>query len=326
MSYVLRRLGFYLLAAWASLTMNFVIPRLAPGDPATAMFARFEGRISPEALVALKTAFGFTDAPWHVQYVTYLKHLLSGDLGLSYAYYPSRVSEVIGTGLLWTVGLAGCAVVISFAVGTMLGVLAAWNRGGWMDSALAPALAFLGAFPYFWLAMLALYLFGFGLGWFPLRHAYSHDVEPGLTLSFIADVGRHAVLPATSIVVATLGGWMLSMRNTMVAVLGTDTLRLAHAKGLPPRQVMLRYAARNALLPNVTGFGMALGFVLSGSLLTEIVFSYPGTGYLLILAVRNQDYPLMQGLFLVITLAVLAANFAVDLLCLWLDPRTRAHA
>ncbi|WP_408889043.1 ABC transporter permease [Myxococcus faecalis] len=326
MSYVLRRLGFYLLAAWASLTMNFVIPRLAPGDPATAMFARFEGRISPEALVALKTAFGFTDAPWHVQYVTYLKHLLSGDLGLSYAYYPSRVSEVIGTGLLWTMGLAGCAVVISFAVGTMLGVLAAWNRGGWMDSALAPALAFLGAFPYFWLAMLALYLFGFGLGWFPLRHAYSHDVEPGLTLSFIADVGRHAVLPATSIVVATLGGWMLSMRNTMVAVLGTDTLRLAHAKGLPPRQVMLRYAARNALLPNVTGFGMALGFVLSGSLLTEIVFSYPGTGYLLILAVRNQDYPLMQGLFLVITLAVLAANFAVDLLCLWLDPRTRAHA
>ncbi|NTX03211.1 ABC transporter permease [Myxococcus sp. CA051A] len=326
MRYVLRRLGFYLLAAWASLTMNFVIPRLAPGDPATAMFARFEGRISPEALVALKTAFGFTDAPWHVQYFTYLKHLLTGDLGLSYAYYPSPVSEVIGTGLLWTLGLAGCAVIISFAVGTMLGVLAAWNRGGWLDSALAPALAFLGAFPYFWLAMLALYLFGFGLGWFPLRHAYSHDVEPGATLTFLADVGRHAVLPATSIVVATLGGWMLSMRNTMVAVLGTDTLRLAHAKGLPPRQVMLRYAARNALLPNVTGFGMALGFVLSGSLLTEIVFSYPGTGYLLILAVRNQDYPLMQGLFLVITLAVLAANFAVDLLCLWLDPRTRAHA
>ncbi|MCP3168433.1 ABC transporter permease [Myxococcus qinghaiensis] len=326
MRYVLRRLGFYLLAAWASLTMNFVIPRLAPGDPATAMFARFEGRISPEALVALKTAFGFTDAPWHVQYFTYLKHLLTGDFGLSYAYYPSPVTEVIGTGLLWTLGLAGCAVIISFAVGTMLGVLAAWNRGGWLDSALAPALAFLGAFPYFWLAMLALYLFGFGLGWFPLRHAYSHDVEPGATLTFIADVGRHAVLPAASIVVATLGGWMLSMRNTMVAVLGTDTLRLAHAKGLPPRQVMLRYAARNALLPNVTGFGMALGFVLSGSLLTEIVFSYPGTGYLLILAVRNQDYPLMQGLFLVITLAVLAANFAVDLLCLWLDPRTRAHA
>jgi peptide/nickel transport system permease protein len=326
MNYLLRRLGFYLIAAWASLTLNFVIPRLAPGDPASAMFARFEGRVQPEAMEALRAAFGFTDAPLHVQYFTYLKHLLTGDLGLSYAYYPSRVSEVIGTGLVWTLGLAGCAVIISFAVGSMLGVLAAWNRGGWLDSVAAPAFAFLGAFPYFWLAMLSLYLFGFGLGWFPLRHAYSHDLEPGLSFTFAADVARHAVLPAASIVVATLGGWMLSMRNTMVATLGTDTLRLAHAKGLPPRQVMLRYAARNALLPNVTSFGMALGFVLSGSLLTEIVFSYPGTGYLLILAVRNQDYPLMQGLFLVITLAVLAANFAVDLLCLWLDPRTRAHA
>ncbi|WP_163994990.1 ABC transporter permease [Pyxidicoccus caerfyrddinensis] len=326
MRYALRRLGFYLLAAWASLTLNFVIPRLAPGDPATAMFARFEGRIQPEAMDALRAAFGFTDAPMPVQYFTYLRHLFAGDLGLSYAYYPSRVSEVIGTGLVWTLGLAGCAVIFSFVLGSFLGVLAAWNRGGWLDSVVTPVLAFLGAFPYFWLAMLALYLFGFGLGWFPLRHAYSHDMEPGLSFAFAADVARHAVLPAASIVVATLGGWMLSMRNTMVATLGTDTLRLAHAKGLPPRQVMLRYAARNALLPNVTGFGMALGFVLSGSLLTEIVFSYPGTGYLLILAVRNQDYPLMQGLFLVITLAVLAANFAVDLLCLWLDPRTRAHA
>ncbi|AKJ01111.1 peptide/nickel transport system permease protein [Archangium gephyra] len=326
MHYVLRRLGFYLIAAWASLTLNFVIPRLAPGDPASAMFARFEGRVQPEAMDALRAAFGFTDAPLYMQYFTYLKHLLTGDLGLSYAYYPSRVSEVIGTGLVWTLGLAGCAVIVSFVVGSLLGVFAAWNRGGWLDSVAAPAFAFLGAFPYFWLAMLALYLFGFGLGWFPLRHAYSHDLEPGLSFTFVADVARHAVLPAVSIVVATLGGWMLSMRNTMVATLGTDTLRLAHAKGLPPRQVMFRYAARNALLPNVTGFGMALGFVLSGSLLTEIVFSYPGTGYLLILAVRNQDYPLMQGLFLVITLAVLAANFAVDLLCLWLDPRTRAHA
>ncbi|WP_375771288.1 ABC transporter permease [Archangium gephyra] len=326
MHYVFRRLGFYLLAAWASLTLNFVIPRLAPGDPASAMFARFEGRVQPEAMEAMRAAFGFTDAPWHVQYFTYLKHLFTGDLGLSYAYYPSRVSEVIGTGLVWTLGLAGCAVVISFAVGSMLGVLAAWNRGGWLDSVAAPVFAFLGAFPYFWLAMLSLYLFGFGLGWFPLRHAYSHDLEPRLSFTFAADVARHAVLPAASIVVATLGGWMLGMRNTMVATLGTDTLRLAHAKGLPPWQVMMRYAARNALLPNVTSFGMALGFVLGGSLLTEIVFSYPGTGYLLILAVRNQDYPLMQGLFLVITLAVLAANFAVDLLCLWLDPRTRAHA
>ena len=137
---------------------------------------------------------------------------------------------------------------------------------------------------------------------------------------------RHAALPALTLVLATLGGWMLGMRNTMVALLDADFIKLAWAKGLPPRQIMLRYAARNALLPSVTGFGMALGFVLSGSLLTEIVFSYPGLGYLLVQAVRNQDYALMQGLFLLITLAVLAANFLVDVTYVWLDPRTRAHA
>jgi peptide/nickel transport system permease protein len=325
-SFLLRRLGFYLLAAWASLTLNFLLPRLAPGDPATAVFARFVGKVQPEALAAMKVAFGFTDAPLHRQYLTYLGHVLAGDLGVSVAYHPSPVSAVIGTGLVWTVGLAGGALLVSFTLGTLLGVLAAWRRGGWLDGALGPALSFLGAFPYFWLAMLALYLFGFELGWFPLRHAYSHDLEPAPTAAFAADVLRHAVLPAASIVVATAGGWMLGMRNAMVATLGTDAVRLAEARGLPPRRVMLRYAARNALLPNVTGLGMAAGFVLSGSLLTELVFSYPGTGYLLVVAVRNQDYPLMQGLFLTITLAVLGANLLVDLLYSRLDPRTRGHA
>ena len=233
---------------------------------------------------------------------------------------------MIGTGLLWTVALAGTALVISFALGTLLGAAAAWRRGGWLDSALPPALALLGAVPYFWLAMLALFVFGYGLRWFPLGHAYSLDREPGWTFGFAVDVVRHAALPALTLVAATLGGWMLGMRNTMIALLDADFIKLAWAKGLPPRQIMLRYAARNALLPNVTSFGMALGFVLSGSLLTEIVFSYPGLGYLLVQAVRNKDYALMQGLFLLITLAVLAANFLVDVTYVWLDPRTRAHA
>ena len=188
---------------------------------------------------------------------------------------------------------------------------------------LPPSLSFLGAFPYFWLAMLLLWGFGFALGWFPLGHAYGDTVKPGFTLEFFSSVVRHGTLPALSIVIVTLGGWLLGMRNTMVGVLGTDYVKLARAKGLSERRVMWRYAARNALLPNVTGFGMALGFVLSGSLLTEIVFSYPGQGYLLVQAVRNQDYPLMQGLFLVITFAVLAANWLVDLAYIGLDPRTR---
>jgi peptide/nickel transport system permease protein len=321
--FILQRLGFYLVAAWAALTLNFFLPRLMPGDPATALFARFRGRLAPEAMDALRETFGLTDEPLLQQYFTYLSHVLRGDLGISVAYFPAPVADVIATGLVWTVFLAGTAVVVSFTIGTLLGVLSAWRRRGFLDSWLPSTLVFLGAFPYFWLAMVALYVLGFGLGWFPLGHAYGDDLVPGFTFEFMADVFRHAALPVGTVVIATLGGWLLSMRNSMIAVLGSDFVNLARAKGLAPSRVVLRYAARNALLPSVTGFGMALGFVLGGSLLTEIVFSYPGQGYLLVQAVRNQDYALMQGIFLVITLAVLGANWLVDLVYLWLDPRTR---
>jgi peptide/nickel transport system permease protein len=320
----LRRFGFYLVSAWASITLNFAIPRLMPGDPASALVARFKGQMSPEALRALRHAFGLVPGSMVTQYFTYLGHVARGDLGLSIAYFPARVDQVIATGLGWSLGLGGVALLISFTIGTLLGVVAAWRRHGRLDSWLPPALSFLGAFPYFWLAMLVLYLFGFTLHWFPLQHAHDPDLAVTAGFTFFVDVVSHAILPATAIVLATLGGWMLSMRGAMLSVLGTDSIKLATAKGLPPRRIMWAYAARNALLPSVTSFGMALGFVVGGSLLTEIVFSYPGLGYLLVQAVRNQDYPLMQGLFLMITLFVLVANFLVDLLYIWLDPRARA--
>lgn len=326
MRYILRRLGFYLVAAWVALTLNFFLPRLMPGDPATALFARFRGRLGPEALDALRQTFGLTDASLISQYFTYLGHVLRGDFGVSVAYFPAPVSQVIATGLVWTIFLAGTAVIVSFVIGTLLGVAAAWWRRGWVDTWLPSIFVFLGAFPYFWLAMVALYVLGFTLGWFPLGHAYGDDLTPGFSARFIADVVRHSALPVATVVIATLGGWLLTMRNAMIAVIASDFVNLAEAKGLPPSQVVFRYAARNALLPSVTGFGMALGYVLGGSLLTEIVFSYPGQGYLLVQAVRNQDFPLMQGIFLVITLAVLGANFLVDLFYLWLDPRTRESA
>jgi peptide/nickel transport system permease protein len=320
---LLRRAGFYLLAAWAALTLNFLIPRLMPGDPATVMFARFQGELQPEAIEALRQTFGLTDAPLWQQYLTYLQHLARGDLGMSIAYFPAPVTEVIATGLYWSIFLAGMSVLIAFTLGTGLGMLAAWRRGGWLDSTLPPVLAFVGAFPYFWLAMLALYGLGFGLGWFPLRHAHSEAVTPGLSLGFAGSALYHAALPALTLVLAGLGGWMLGMRNNMISVLGEDSIRLAWAKGLPARRVLLHYAARNALLPSLTSFGMALGFVLSGALLTEIVFSYPGTGYLMITAVRTQDYALLQGLFLAITVAVLGANWLADVVTVLLDPRAR---
>ncbi|HSC88341.1 MAG TPA: ABC transporter permease [Polyangiaceae bacterium] len=323
MRFLLRRLGFYLLAAWVSLTLNFLIPRLAPGDPASALQARFQGRLEPSALAAMKKVFGYTDAPLYVQYFDYVKSLLHGDFGISVAYFPARVTEVIGSGLMWTLFLAGTSVVISFVLGSALGLLAAWRRGGWLDSVAPPAFIFLGAFPYFWMAMLLLFSLGFVGGWFPVRHAYADQLTMGWNWPFVLSAIHHAVLPATSIVIASLGGWLLGMRNTMIGILAEDYITMAQAKGLSPSRVMLHYAARNALLPNITGFGMALGFVLSGSLLTEIVFSYPGQGFLLFQAVKSQDFPLMQGLFLSITVAVLAANWLVDVAYVFLDPRTR---
>jgi peptide/nickel transport system permease protein len=324
MKYALRRLSFYLIAAWASITLNFFLPRAMPGDAATALFARFRGNLAPEAMDALKQAFGLTEGPLYVQYWMYLKHLFQGDLGVSLVHFPEPVSSVVASGLLWSMFLAGAAVTLSFVVGTGLGAIAGWKRGGNFDRILPPFLIFLGAFPYFWIAMLALYIFGFLLDWFPLAHAYDATLNPEFSFPFIWSVIEHAFLPASVIVLATLGMWTLGMRNTMILTLGEDYMMLAQAKGLRPQRVLWKYAARNAILPNITGFGMALGFVVSGSLLTEIIFSYPGQGFLLLQAVRAQDYPLMQGVFLTITIAVLAANWFVDLVTLWLDPRTRS--
>ena len=323
MQYILRRLGFYLVASWTSLTLNFFLPRMMPGDPASAIFARFQGQARPEQVEAMKKAYGLSDDPLPQQYLTYLSHVLRGDLGTSISSFPSSVVEVIGTGLQWTLLLGGIALILSFLIGNLLGIFGAWRRGGMVDSVLPPLLIFIGSFPYFWLATLALFFLSFELDWFPLRHAYADSLSPAWTFTFLRSVLAHLILPAGSIVLVSVGGWMLGMRNAMISTLAEDYITMAQAKGLSQGRIMFNYAARNALLPNVTAFGMALGFVISGALLTEIVFSYPGLGYQLLTSVRNLDYPLMQGLFLMITFAVLGANLLVDLLYVRLDPRVR---
>ena len=321
---LLRRLGLYLLATWSALTLNFLLPRLMPGDPAQALFARFQGRLEPSAMEALKVTVGLSDAPIWLQYLDYFRNLLRGDLGTSLTYFPEPVTAVIGTGMGWTLLLAGGALTVAFVLGSACGAWAAWRRGGWLDTLLPPFLSFLGAFPYFWLAMAAVWFFGFQMGWFPVRSAYGPEVQPGWNLAFFASVFRHALLPAITMVAASLGGWTLTMRNAMLGALGDDPIRAAQARGLSSARMFFFYAVRSALLPSLTSFGMALGFVFSGALMTEMVFSYPGQGYLLLQAVRGQDYPLLQGLFLSITLAVLAANAAVDVMVTLLDPRVRS--
>jgi len=323
MQFVLRRLGFYLVAFWVSVTLNFLLPRMMPGDPISRMMSQSQGRMTPEQVGQIQSLFGLDDRPIWQQYLGYWQSIFTGDMGVSISRFPTPVSEVIASQVGWTILLGTTALVIAALIGNLLGILAAWSRGGILDSVVPPTLVFIGSFPYFWLAMGALYLFGVVLGWFPLRHAFSAGTVPALTPAFISDVAMHLVLPATTIVLVSLGGWMLAMRNTMITTTAEDYIVMAEAKGLKPTRIMLAYAARNATLPAVTNFGMAIGFVVGGALLTEVVFAYPGLGYQLLAAVTALDYPLMQGIFLTITAAVLVANFIVDIVYVRLDPRVR---
>jgi len=322
-SYVLRRLGFYLIAFWASITLNFLLPRFMPGDPVSRMFAKVQGRMDPEQIEQLRQLFGLEEIPLWQQYLDYLRNTFTGHMGLSISRFPTPVSEVIGSTLPWTLLLGGTALLIAVVIGNGLGIVAAWRRGGSVDSVLPPVLIFIGSFPYFWLAMGALYLFGVVLGWFPLGHAFSAGTTPSWDWAFFIDVAYHLVLPAATIVLVSIGGWMLGMRNSMITTSSEDYITMAEAKGLRPNRIMLRYAARNAILPQVTGLGLTIGFIAGGALLTEVVFAYPGIGYQLLSAVNALDYPLMQGIFLTITTAVLVANFVVDIAYVRLDPRVR---
>lgn len=323
MAFVARRLGFYAVTAWVAITINFLIPRLMPGNPAEVIFSRVHHTISPSALHALEIAFGVNDKQGiFTEYVIYLDQIFHGNLGVSITFFPATVSSVIRSALPWTLALVGIATVLSFVIGTLLGMLAATRRGTWMDF-LLPVTAFLSAVPYFWLALIALTIFGVTLGWFPLSGGYDTGLSAGFSWVFISSAIDHAVLPAATIIVTSLAGWLLGMRNVMIATLGEDYVLLAEAKGLPRRRVTFTYAARNALLPNIAGFALSLGFVVSGAILTEVVFSYPGVGFILFEAVSNEDFPLMQGIFLMITIMVLLANLFADIAYAGLDPRVR---
>jgi peptide/nickel transport system permease protein len=321
--FIARRLGFYVITAWIAITINFFIPRLMPGNPAELVFNRVRHSMSPTALKAFSVAFGVDSHQGLIsQYLSYLNQLVHGNLGISITFFPATVASVIRTALPWTLALVGVATILSFVLGTLLGILAAARRGTWVD-ALLPVTSFLSAVPYFWLGLLALTVFAVELGWFPLSGGYAPSVNVGFTWPFISSAIDHAVLPALTIVVSSIAGWLLGMRNVMISTLGEDYVLLADAKGLPRRRVTFSYAARNALLPNMAGFALSLGFIVSGAILTEVVFSYPGMGYVLFEAVTNEDFPLMQGIFLMITILVLLANLFADVIYVMLDPRTR---
>lgn len=328
MRYYLRKLAFYAAALWGALTLNFFIPRMMPGNPVDILLAKLQQRganVGPSARRAYELLLGGnTNESLIHQYFAYLGNMLHGDFGVSVSDYPTPVATVISSSLPWTVALVGIATLLAVLVGTGLGMVAGWRRGTWLDS-LVPATTVLAAVPYFWLALILVAVFAIKLGWFPLLGGYDVSLSPGWNGAFLSSALRYGVLPALTIVVSSAGGWLLGMRNMMVSTLAEDYVLTARAKGLTGRRTMVWYAARNAVLPSIAGFANSLGFIVAGSIVTEQVFSYPGIGSKLLEAVQNDDYALMQGIFLVITVAVLGANLLVDLLYALVDPRVKAN-
>jgi peptide/nickel transport system permease protein len=320
---IVRRLGLYLLTAWVAITVNFALPRLMPGNPIQDLIGKIQSQVTPAEIKAIRLSFGDTNQGWLGQYFTYITQMFHGNLGISITL-GAPVTSILRESVPWTVGLIGISTIISFVVGTFAGAMLGWTRGSRFDS-LIPTATFFQAVPYFFLATVMLLAFGSDLHWFPVLGAYNQTVIPGWNWPYILNVVRYAELPLISIVLSSVAGWMLGMRNMMITMIGEDFVLMAVAKGLPRRKVIF-HAARNAVLPSIANLSLAIGLVVSGALLVELVFNYPGVGDLLLQAVLNADYPLIQGIFLVITLTVLAANLIADFIYLALDPRTRTEA
>jgi peptide/nickel transport system permease protein len=323
MAFLLRRLAFYLAAFLAAATINFFLPRVMPGDPIQIMFSSAGSELSLENLNALKLTFGFIDAPLGEQYLRYLQSVFTGDLGRSIKYFPLPVAELLGRALIWTIGLVGSATLVSFAIGTLLGVMAAWRRGTVLDTIVSLSAIFSSSLPAVVVSLITLFAFGYTLGWFPSGYAFNPMLDPALSWEYISSVIYHGTLPMLTLVIVLTGGFAVTMRNNMINLLGDDYIVMGRAKGLSDRHVMLWYAARNALLPTVSSLAIAIGTVLGGSLVTEVVFNYPGLGNTLYQAILARDYPVIQGQLLIMTAAMLVSNFVVDLSYVLLDPRLK---
>ena len=322
--YIGRKLAFYLAAAWVAITVNFFLPRLIPGDPVALIIDRQtqSGTVPPGEADALRKLLGLGSGSLFGQYGQYLNQLAHLNFGLSITEFPTPVTDVVRPAIAWTLVLVGVATLISFCLGIGLGALAGWRRGSRIE-ALVPSTTLLTAMPYFWLALLLVYLFSEKWNLLPAQQGYDPALDIGWNSAFVSSAIQHAILPALTLVLASIGGWLLGMRNMTVATLSEDYVVAAEARGLSPVRVLMRYVARNSVLPSISGFAVSIGFVISGQIVMEQVFNYPGLGNLLFQAVNNEDYPLMQAIFLAISFAVLGANLAVDLLYGFLDPRTK---
>jgi len=323
--YLLKRFAMFLLTVWLGLTLMFIVPRLAPGDPVSAMVSRLTaqaGRVehSDEIIKAWRARFGL-DAPIAIQYLRYLWNSCRFDLGYSMAYFPMTVREMVVRAMPWTVGLLVLATVISFVIGNALGALLGWRPTPRAVKLVLPFAPCFTSIPPFMLGILLVYVFAFGLGLFPFAGAYARGVTPQWSWEFIGSVLHHGTLPALAIVLTTMGFWALGMRAMMVTNEGEDYMILAEAKGLRPSRIFWMYAVRNALLPQVTALALSIGSIAGGAVIIEYIFTYPGMGYLLYQGIVNNDYALIQGIVFILICGVSLAVLIIDLTYPLIDPR-----
>ncbi len=313
---------------WAAGTLNFFIPHIAPKNPIAEKLTQMAGTsgVDPSRIQEMSQAFSARfglDRPLWVQYLTYLGDMFTFDFGHSITQYPARVSDLIAGALPWTLGLMVTTTIIAFLLGSVLGAGAAWARNSRLLQVISPLLMVFSAIPFYLLGLMLIYLFAANAGWFPLSGGYS---IPEWSWGFAGEVLHHAALPALSIIIASIGTWAIGMRGMMVTVQGEDYMTFAEAKGLRPARLFLRYGVRNAVLPQVTALALYVGQIVTGAVLVEIVFSYPGVGSLLLDSIKLFDYPTIYGIVFILTLTVAMSMLIIDLLYPLLDPRVRVGA
>jgi len=329
--YVVKRALQLLLIIFIAVTVNFGIPRLIPGDPIesalqTKMAMTGNVNVDVQAVAAAYRAKFGLDKPLWAQYLNYWGSIFTRDLGVSLVDFPQPVVQKIQSAVPWTLALLTVSTIISFFVGSILGALIAWPRAPRFLHVLVPPFMLLSSVPFFLLGIVLLFTFSVIVPWFPPGGGFDPVSILRVDVATITDLLYHAILPALALVLGSIGFWALGMRAMMVSVLGEDHITFAESKGLPPQRIFLWYGMRNALLPQVTSLAISLGSILSGAVLVEVIFNYPGLGGILFVAISGKDYFVIQGIVLMLILALGLSLFVVDLIYPLLDPRIRYQA
>jgi peptide/nickel transport system permease protein len=324
--YFLNKVAWFLVTLVCAFILNFILPRLMPGDPVAAIVSRLaQGMSNATGVQAIYQQYAdlfHTNKPLIEQFFIYMRNVVQGDFGFSFSQYPRTVANVLKSSILWTIALQFPAIIVGWLIGNTLGALAAYLKKGF-DKVIMPVSIFVSGLPAFGMAIILLVIFGVGLKWFPISGGYGFDMIPNRSWEFVWSVIVHYQLPFWSIVLIAIGGQAIGMRSMSIYELNADYVKYSRFMGIKDRKI-IGYVFRNAMLPQVTGLALSIGTMVGGALVAEIIFSYPGLGYTLLNSVMGQDYPLISAATLIVTVMVLSANFIIEILYGIIDPRIKA--